>query len=151
MRKGPSWFNITALALGLAFLYVPIAILVIYSFNASRLVTVWGGWSTRWYVALMNDAAMLDAAWVTLRLGRRRDRARHARRACAHSLRPFSRAAPVRRHYLRATGDAGSDHRPLAAAFVRGGRCRSRVLDHHRRTHDPDHVLRRYHRAGTAC
>jgi len=69
MRKGPTWFNITALALGFAFLYVPIAILVIYSFNASRLVTVWGGWSTRWYVALMNDAAMLDAAWVTLRIG----------------------------------------------------------------------------------
>jgi putrescine transport system permease protein len=69
MRKGPSWFNITALALGLAFLYVPIAILVIYSFNASRLVTVWGGWSTRWYVALLHDAAMLDAAWVTLRIG----------------------------------------------------------------------------------
>ena len=69
MRKGPTWFNITALALGLAFLYVPIAILVIYSFNASRLVTVWGGWSTRWYVALMHDVAMLDAAWVTLRIG----------------------------------------------------------------------------------
>jgi putrescine transport system permease protein len=69
MRKGPSWFNVTALALGLAFLYVPIAILVIYSFNASRLVSVWGGWSTRWYVALMHDAAMLDAAWVTLRIG----------------------------------------------------------------------------------
>ena len=39
-------FNVTALALGLAFLYLPIVILVIYSFNASRLVTVWGGWST---------------------------------------------------------------------------------------------------------
>jgi putrescine transport system permease protein len=69
MRKGPSWFNITALALGFAFLYVPIAILVIYSFNASRLVSVWGGWSTRWYIELMHDAAMLDAAWVTLRIG----------------------------------------------------------------------------------
>ena len=69
MRRGPSWFNVTSLALGLAFLYVPIAILVIYSFNASRLVTVWGGWSTRWYIALMHDAAMLDAAWVTLRIG----------------------------------------------------------------------------------
>jgi len=69
MRRGPSWFNIIALALGFAFLYVPIAILVIYSFNASRLVTVWGGFSTRWYVALMHDAAMLDAAWVTLRIG----------------------------------------------------------------------------------
>ena len=60
MRKGPSAFNITAVGLGLAFLYLPIVILVIYSFNASRLVTVWGGWSTRWYVALWHDAAMLD-------------------------------------------------------------------------------------------
>src|SRR5919198_3952972 len=68
MRKGPSWFNITALALGLAFLYVPIAILVIYSFNASRLVTVWGGWSTRWYVALLHDSAMLEAAWNSVRI-----------------------------------------------------------------------------------
>jgi putrescine transport system permease protein len=68
MRKGPSWFNVAALALGLAFLYLPIVILVIYSFNASRLVAVWGGWSTRWYVELMNDDAMLEAAFVTLRI-----------------------------------------------------------------------------------
>src|SRR5215218_6497280 len=68
MRKGLSITNITALALGLSFLYLPIAILVIYSFNASRLVTVWGGWSTRWYVALWHDAAMLDAAWTSLRI-----------------------------------------------------------------------------------
>jgi putrescine transport system permease protein len=54
--------NVTSLALGLAFLYLPIAILVIYSFNASRLVTVWGGWSTRWYAALLEDRDMLDAA-----------------------------------------------------------------------------------------
>jgi len=66
MRKGPSWFNVGSLALGLAFLYLPIAILVIYSFNASRLVSVWGGWSTRWYVELLHDQAMLDAAWTTL-------------------------------------------------------------------------------------
>ena len=52
MRKA-SLFNVTSVALGLAFLYLPIVILVIYSFNASRLVTVWGGWSTRWYVALL--------------------------------------------------------------------------------------------------
>src|SRR5262249_9548102 len=63
-----SWFNLASVALGLAFLYLPIAILVIYSFNASRLVTVWGGWSTRWYVELLNDAAMLESAWVTLRI-----------------------------------------------------------------------------------
>src|SRR5918992_736832 len=62
-------FNVTAVVLGLAFLYLPIAILVIYSFNASRLVTVWGGWSTRWYVELLNDAAMLEAAWNSLRIG----------------------------------------------------------------------------------
>jgi len=68
MRKGPSWFNLAALALGLAFLYLPIAILVIYSFNASRLVSVWGGWSTRWYVELMHDEAMRDAAWVSVRI-----------------------------------------------------------------------------------
>src|ERR1700704_6411376 len=67
MRKA-SWFNVVSVALGLAFLYLPIAILVIYSFNSSRLVTVWGGWSTRWYVELLHDSAMLEAAWVTLRL-----------------------------------------------------------------------------------
>jgi putrescine transport system permease protein len=67
MRKA-SLFNVTSVALGLAFLYLPIAILVIYSFNASRLVTIWGGWSTRWYVALWHDQAMLDAAWASLRI-----------------------------------------------------------------------------------
>src|SRR5947208_2875955 len=61
-------FNITALALGLAFLYLPIVILIIYSFNASRLVTVWGGWSLRWYYEFFNDRAMLDAAWMSLRV-----------------------------------------------------------------------------------
>src|ERR671931_1078069 len=67
MRK-PSWFNVGSLALGLAFLYLPIVILVIYSFNASRLVTVWGGWSMRWYAELIGDRAMLESAWVTLRI-----------------------------------------------------------------------------------
>ena len=57
-----SAFNVTTLVVGLAFLYLPITILVIYSFNASRLVTVWGGWSTRWYAALIEDRDMLQAA-----------------------------------------------------------------------------------------
>ena len=60
--------NLTALALGLAFLYLPIAILVINSFNDSRLVTVWSGASLRWYRELANDAAMLDAASVSFRI-----------------------------------------------------------------------------------
>jgi putrescine transport system permease protein len=61
-------FNTAALALGLAFLYLPIVILVIYSFNSSRLVTVWGGWSLRWYSEFFNDRAMLEAAWMSLRV-----------------------------------------------------------------------------------
>jgi putrescine transport system permease protein len=68
MKRGPSSFNIVAVALGLAFLYLPIVILVTYSFNASRLVTVWGGWSLRWYRELFADAAMLESAWVSFRL-----------------------------------------------------------------------------------
>jgi putrescine transport system permease protein len=68
MRRA-SWFNVAAVALGLAFLYLPIVILVIYSFNASRLVGIWGGWSTRWYTELLNDQDMLDSAWISLRIG----------------------------------------------------------------------------------
>jgi putrescine transport system permease protein len=64
-----SLFNIVSVAVGLAFLYLPIVILVIYSFNASRLVGIWGGWSTRWYAALLEDQGMLDSAWISLRIG----------------------------------------------------------------------------------
>jgi putrescine transport system permease protein len=67
MRKA-SWFNVASVALGLAFLYLPIAVLVIYSFNASRLVGIWGGWSTRWYAALLDDQGMVDSAWISLRI-----------------------------------------------------------------------------------
>jgi putrescine transport system permease protein len=64
-----SRFNIASLSLGFAFLYLPIVILVIYSFNASRLVTVWGGWSLRWYTEFFDDSAMIDAAWMSFRVG----------------------------------------------------------------------------------
>ncbi len=64
-----SRFNAASLALGLAFLYLPIVILVIYSFNASRLVTVWGGWSLKWYREFFNDGAMIEAAWMSIRVG----------------------------------------------------------------------------------
>jgi len=63
-----STFNLTALTLGFAFLYLPIVLLVIYSFNDSRLVTVWGGFSTRWYGELLHNKGLLDAAWVTGRV-----------------------------------------------------------------------------------
>ncbi len=63
-----SAFNIVAIVLGMAFLYLPIALMVIYSFNASRLVAVWGGWSTRWYGELFNDAPLVESALISLRL-----------------------------------------------------------------------------------
>jgi putrescine transport system permease protein len=70
MRKPArlSRFNVASLALGLAFLYLPILVLVIYSFNASRLVTVWGGWSLRWYREFFSDRAMIEAALMSLRV-----------------------------------------------------------------------------------
>ena len=61
-------FNTTALTLGFAFLYIPILLLMIFSFNESRLVTVWGGFSTKWYASLLEDEAFMQAAWVTLRI-----------------------------------------------------------------------------------
>lgn len=63
-----SWFNATSLTLGFAFLYFPMVILVIYSFNESKLVTVWAGFSTKWYGELLQNEAFLDAAWVTVRV-----------------------------------------------------------------------------------
>ena len=63
-----TWFNTTSLTLGFAFLYLPMIILIVYSFNASKLVTVWAGFSTKWYGTLFQNEAFLDAAWVTLRV-----------------------------------------------------------------------------------
>jgi putrescine transport system permease protein len=67
-KRRISPFNIASLLVGFAFLYLPIVILVIYSFNASRLVTVWGGWSLRWYREFFGDSAMIEAAWMSLRV-----------------------------------------------------------------------------------
>src|SRR3982074_338312 len=98
MRKGMSAFNMIWVALGLAFLSLPIVVLVIYSFNASRLVGIWGGWSTRWYAALLDDRDMLDSAWISLRI------------------------AVVSASAATVLGTLG------AIALVRGGRFRSRML-----------------------
>src|SRR5210317_2412630 len=68
MRK-LTWFNTVSLTLGFAFLYIPIVILVVYSFNKSKLVTVWGGFSPKWYGELLQNQAFLDAAKVTLQVG----------------------------------------------------------------------------------
>ena len=68
MTHGRPWFRLTALALGYAFLYLPILLLIAFSFNKSRLVTVWGGFSTHWYGALFRNQQILDAAWLSIRV-----------------------------------------------------------------------------------
>lgn len=65
---GRSTFLVTVLAFGFAFLYIPILLLMIFSFNESKLVTVWGGFSTKWYGELIRDTQVLGAAWVSLRI-----------------------------------------------------------------------------------
>jgi putrescine transport system permease protein len=62
------WFRWSALFLGFAFLYIPVALLIIYSFNSSRLVTVWGGFSTKWYGELLRNEQILNAAWLSLKV-----------------------------------------------------------------------------------
>jgi len=66
--KRQSVFLLSMLAFGFAFLYVPILILIIFSFNESRLVTVWGGFSLKWYGELFQNEQMLEAALVSLRI-----------------------------------------------------------------------------------
>lgn len=54
--------------LGFAFLYIPIISLIVYSFNKSKLVTVWAGFSTKWYGELLRNQQILDAAWLSLKV-----------------------------------------------------------------------------------
>jgi putrescine transport system permease protein len=68
MNHDRPWFRLSALFLGFAFLYIPVALLIIYSFNASRLVTVWGGFSTKWYGELLRNEQILSAAWLSLKV-----------------------------------------------------------------------------------
>ena len=68
MSKRLSWFIVLMMVLGYLFLYSPIVSLVIFSFNASKLVTVWGGFSTAWYTALMNDTQVITAFLLSLKI-----------------------------------------------------------------------------------
>ena len=69
MRERASPLLISVLCIGIALLYLPILVLIGYSFNASALVSVWGGFSTRWYTQLLHNDQILDAAWLSLRIG----------------------------------------------------------------------------------
>jgi putrescine transport system permease protein len=68
MNQERPWFRIASLFLGFAFLYIPVASLIFYSFNASKLVTVWGGFSTKWYGELLHNQQILSAAWLSLKV-----------------------------------------------------------------------------------
>jgi len=68
MNRRRPFLLFTLLAFGYAFLYIPIISLIVYSFNSSRLVTVWGGFSTRWYGELLHNNQILSAAWLSLRI-----------------------------------------------------------------------------------
>ncbi|MCD6006513.1 ABC transporter permease subunit [Vreelandella alkaliphila] len=67
LRRRPG-FTTVMLVLGLLFLYLPMVVLVVYSFNASRLVTVWAGFSTQWYGELFRDQQILSAVWTSLKI-----------------------------------------------------------------------------------
>lgn len=66
MKRG--LFLPTAAIIGFVFLYAPIISLVVFSFNESKLVTVWGGFSTKWYAALFADPQILGAAWLSIQV-----------------------------------------------------------------------------------
>lgn len=68
MNRKRSAFVISVLAFGYAFLYAPLVSVIVYSFNDSRLATVWGGFSTRWYGELLKNEQVLDAALLSLRI-----------------------------------------------------------------------------------
>jgi len=69
MQERVPYSLLSILGLGLALIYVPIFVLIAYSFNASSLVSVWGGFTTGWYTQLLHNDQVLDAAWLSLKIG----------------------------------------------------------------------------------
>ena len=66
--KRRSTFLVTVMCFGFAFFYIPILSMIVYSFNAARLATVWGGFSTKWYVSLLSNQQVLDALVLSLKI-----------------------------------------------------------------------------------
>ncbi|MDE1182629.1 ABC transporter permease subunit [Paraburkholderia sp.] len=69
MIKPNKPLSVGVLTLGFLFLYIPIVSLVVFSFNESKLVTVWSGFSLKWYGALLQDGELLSAAWLSMKIG----------------------------------------------------------------------------------
>ena len=140
MRRRFTWFNATALTLGFAFLYLPILILVAYSFNASRLVPCGAAFSTRWYrrsCATRRSSKPPGCRFDRPRYGHPGHDPRHARRHRARALRPLFRGRSLFTGMVYAPmGHAGGHHRTGAAPAVCGRRHRPRLLDRDARAHD---------------
>lgn len=66
--KKRSFFKISVLCFGYAFFYIPMMLLMVYSFNASKQISVWTGFSTKWYWALLSNEALLGALWTSLQI-----------------------------------------------------------------------------------
>jgi len=66
--KRRSTFLMTVLGFGFAFFYIPILSMIVYSFNASRLATVWGGFSTKWYASLLSNSKVIEALLLSLKI-----------------------------------------------------------------------------------
>ena len=123
MNQDRCWFRIWCWRLGFAFLYMPIVSLIVYSFNKSRLVTVWGGFSTKWYGELLRNDADPERR---LAQPARSRRSRRRWPSCSARLPAWCWRASARSRAARcvgpdhgAAGDARSDHRSVAAAAVR--------------------------------
>ena len=145
MKGRFSWFNATSIALGFAFLYIPILLLVIYSFNEFEARDRVG--------RLVDEVVRLSARKPgpeRCRMGddprgahvsHNRDDPRHAGGDHARSPRSLPRTDAVLGHDLRAARHARRYHRAVAAAAVRRHRARPRLLDDHARAHHVHDVL----------
>ena len=122
MMQGFSLFRIMALVFGFAFLYVPILSLIVYSFNKSRLVTVWGGFSTEWYGRLFENQQILNAAWLSLQIAAMTATGAVVLGTLAGlalaRFGKFKGRTLLLRHDDGAARDAGSHYRLVAAAHV---------------------------------
>ena len=118
MTRRPT-FLIGCLVFGFAFLYVPILSMIVFSFNKSRLATVWGGFSFQWYARLFQNDQVIDAALLSLRIALRqrhlRHHPRHHGRAGPRPLPPLPRPHRLLRLRHRAPRHARGHHRHLDA------------------------------------
>ena len=138
-------FSNLILVLGLLFIYLPMVILVIYSFNASRLVTVWGGWSLKWYTGLLDNSQLMGAVMRSLEVAAYTAVAAVALGTMAAFVLtriPVFRGRTLFGGLVTAPLVMPGDHRSVPAAAVRGHGATGRLAGPAR---PGDHLDRPYH------